>query len=247
VHPKIKGGEFYTVYFKNCVLDGDIVDAVGLFKSENKETYLEVEQMKVGFDVESRKGINISKLDKGCLIFNTNKEDGFVLSIVDNVNKGNDAQYWKDNFLNVSTFNNEFNQTNQFMGITKQFLTKHISSEFEVTKTDQIDFLNRSVDYFKNHETFDKQEFEDEVFGDKNIIESFNKFDQEFRQDNKIKISDSFEISGQAVKKQARAFKSVLKLDKNFHIYIHGNRDLIEQGIDENGRKYYKIYYENEI
>ena len=49
-----------------------------------------------------------------------------------------------------------------------------------------------------------------------------------------------------AVKKQARVFKSVLKLDKNFHIYIHGNRDLIEQGTDERGRKYYNIYYEEE-
>jgi hypothetical protein len=31
----------------------------------------------------------------------------------------------------------------------------------------------------------------------------------------------------------------------NFHIYAHGNRTLIEQGIDENG-KFYKIYYQEE-
>ncbi len=41
-HPKIKGGEFYTVYFKDCILDGATVDAVGLFKSENKDTFLKV-------------------------------------------------------------------------------------------------------------------------------------------------------------------------------------------------------------
>ena len=45
-------------------------------------------------------------------------------------------------------------------------------------------------------------------------------------------IADNFEISAQAVKRQARIFKSVLKLDKNFHIYIHGNRELIEKGFD---------------
>ena len=67
-----------------------------------------------------------------------------------------------------------------------------------------------------------------------------------YRKENDIQLIDSFEISTQAVNKQARIFKSVLKLDKNFHIYIHGNRELIEQGIDENGRKYYKIYYERE-
>jgi len=38
----------------------------------------------------------------------------------------------------------------------------------------------------------------------------------------------------------------VLKLDKNFHIYIHGDRNLIEQGEEPDGRKFYKIYYEEE-
>ena len=41
-HPKIKGGEFYTVYFKDCILDGKTLDAVGLFKTENKDTFLKV-------------------------------------------------------------------------------------------------------------------------------------------------------------------------------------------------------------
>ncbi len=41
-HPKIKGGEFYVVYFKDCVVDNKKVDAIGLFKSENKETFLRV-------------------------------------------------------------------------------------------------------------------------------------------------------------------------------------------------------------
>jgi hypothetical protein len=39
--------------------------------------------------------------------------------------------------------------------------------------------------------------------------------------------------------------KSVIKLDKNVHIYIHGNRDVVEQGEDGKG-KYYKIYYKEE-
>lgn len=28
---------------------------------------------------------------------------------------------------------------------------------------------------------------------------------------------------------------------------FHGNKELIEQGVEKDGRKYYKIYYENEI
>ena len=41
-HPNIKSGEFYVVYFEDCQIEGDTVDAVGIFKSENKETYLKV-------------------------------------------------------------------------------------------------------------------------------------------------------------------------------------------------------------
>jgi len=41
--------------------------------------------------------------------------------------------------------------------------------------------------------------------------------------------------------------KSVVKLDKNFHIYVHGRHDYIERGYDEaKGMKYYKLYFTNE-
>ncbi|MGC4058471.1 MAG: nucleoid-associated protein [Chitinophagaceae bacterium] len=245
-HPKVKGGEFYVVHFRDTVLDGQSREAVGLFRSENRDTFLEVNKSFEGIGIESREGININKLDKGCLVFNTESEKGFVLAIVDNTNKGNEAQYWKDLFLNVTVLNNDFHQTNQFLGIAKQFVTKQLQEEFEVTRADQIDFLNRSVDYFKSHNTFDKDEFEQQVFADESVIRSFRQFDESYRNENEMNISDNFEINAQAVRKQARVFKSVLKLDKNFHIYIHGNRELIEQGVDENGRKFYKIYYDEE-
>ena len=60
-------------------------------------------------------------------------------------------------------------------------------------------------------------------------------------------IADVFEISGNAVKKQQRVYKSVLKLDKNFHIYIHGDRELIEKGFDDGkSMNYYKVYFREE-
>lgn len=245
-HPQIKGGELCVAHFINCQINNEIVDCIGLFKSENKDTILIVNPTEKGFKLQDEKGINTSKLDKGCLIFNIKKEDGYLLSIVDNTNKNTEAQYWKDEFLGVEPVKNEFHQTNQFLGIAKQFVTKQLIEDFEVNKADQIDFLNRSVEYFKTNEKFDKEEFEKTVFRDEGIIESFRSFDNSYRNDNEIELSNSFDISSQAVKKQARVFKSVIKLDKNFHIYIHGNKELIEQGIDNDGRKYYKIYYNEE-
>ncbi|HAN79544.1 MAG TPA: hypothetical protein DCQ31_18165, partial [Bacteroidales bacterium] len=65
--------------------------------------------------------------------------------------------------------------------------------------------------------------------------------------ENDTELSTEFEISQSAVKQGRAKFKSILKLDKNFHVYIHGNRNNIERGYDDSRRqKYYKIYFENE-
>ncbi|NVO09091.1 MAG: nucleoid-associated protein [Bacteroidales bacterium] len=246
LHPQIKSGDLFLSSFSNIEINGKLVNGFGIFKSENRQPFLKLNKKSNDFVLNYEDGINIDKLDKGCLVLDLDKENGYQVCVIDKSSKSVETQYWKDRFLNVKPAKDDYHQTNQFLSITKQFVTKQLAEDSEVTKTDQIDFLNRSVGYFKTHDTFNKQEFEKEVFADGNIIESFRKFDQSYRQENNVELSDDFEISAQAVKKQARIFKSVLKLDKNFHIYIHGNRELIEQGIDENGRKYYKIYYEEE-
>ena len=79
------------------------------------------------------------------------------------------------------------------------------------------------------------------------IIDSFKNYKQEFVNDYELNISDSFEISGAALKKQSRRMRSVLKLDKNFHIYVHGNREYIQKGYDEEaGMNYYKVFFKEE-
>ncbi len=57
VYPKIKTGEFYVIYFKDCILDEHTADAIGLFKSENKETFLKIFQNTENFNIESEEGI----------------------------------------------------------------------------------------------------------------------------------------------------------------------------------------------
>jgi hypothetical protein len=246
VHPKIKGGEFYTVYFKDCIIDGITTDAIGLFKSENKETFLKVYPSGDGFKIESEKGVNINKLDKGSLIFNIEKENGYVVAVVDNTNKGAEAQYWIDEFLHVRPRKDEYYNTQNILSLCKNFVTKELPQQFEVSKADQVDFLNKSVQFFKERESFDMAEFVNEVIEKPDLIDSFNNYKKDFQKEREIDLSDKFTISESAVKKQARSIKSIIKLDKNFHIYVHGNRDLIEQGVDEKGRKFYKIYYNEE-
>jgi hypothetical protein len=138
-----------------------------------------------------------------------------------------------------------FHHTNKFMNLTRQYIGDQLDEEFSVSKTDKIDLLNRSMKFFKSRDQFDQNEFESEVLEDVSVIESFRNYERSLNTDDDI--ANHFEISAQAVKRQARVFKSVLKLDKNFHIYIHGNRDLIEKGFDPGtNRQFYKIYFDQE-
>ena len=244
-HPKIKGGEFYTVYFKDCLLDRETVDAVGLFKSENKDTFLRVLREGGKFNLESEQGINIKKLDKGCLIFNKDRENGYVVAVVDNTNRGVDAQYWIDDFLHVRQRKDEYANTENVMAMAKQFITKELPKEFEVPKADQIDLLNRSLQFFKEKDSFDMEEFANEVIEQPEVIESFKIYKKSYEEEHATEIDDSFTISQHAFKKQQRSYKRIIRLDKKIQIIIDGNRDHIEQGEDERG-KYYKVYYSSE-
>ena len=247
IHPQIKSGDLFVAYFKNINAVDEMTDAIGIFKSENRQEFLKVDAASDEFGLHYEDGINIEKLDKGCLIFNTDRDKGYNICIIDKSNKGGEAQYWKDSFLQITPCSDDYHYTKEFLTITKNFVTNQLSEEFEVSKADKIDLLNRSVEYFKSHETFDKDDFEKEVFQDKNMIKSFQNFDEIYREEHEIELDDNFDISAQAVKKQARVFKSVLKLDKNFHIYIHGERQMVEKGYDEAKQmNYYKLFFKEE-
>lgn len=245
-HVKVKSGEFYVALFDKVPFEDRTVKAVGLFKTENKETFLRVSHRKQQWHMSQEDGINTARLDKGCLIFHTDTAEGFQCCVLDNTNKGQDAQYWIQDFLQVQPLADSYNQTDKYLSLCKHFITEEYPEKFEVSKTDQADLLNRSIDYFKTHEQFSLQQFAEEVIHHPEVVDAFMDHKKNFQAARKFEIEDEFDIHLAAVKKQQRVFKSVLKLDRNFHIYIHGRRDLIERGVDETGRKYYKIYYEEE-
>jgi hypothetical protein len=169
-----------------------------------------------------------------------------MMSIVDHTNKNSEALYWMNQFLHVKQREDEYFYTQNVMSIYNQFVKEELPKQFEVTKGDQVDLMQRSVDYFKEKEEFVLEDFAEEVLAQPEIIESFHQFKEEVIKEKEIEVADQFNINEKAVKKEQKNFKSVIKLDKNFHIYVHGNRNLMESGIDEDGRKYYKIFYQEE-
>jgi len=236
-HPNIKDGELFIVQYSDVKMGNVFYDAVGIYKIENKDSFLEIQSNKLIL----KKGISSRKLDKACLILFTKKP--YTIFVIDNGIIETD--YWKNEFIKAGCKNDNINNTSQVLSLTKDFITQQLPQQFEVSKADQVDFLNKSVKFFKEKDCFNMDEFANEVIVQPEIIESFNQYKSSYQQNFDIDIADEFLISESAVKKQARAFKSVIKLDKNFHIYVHGDRHLIEQGEDKKG-KFYKVYYQEE-
>ena len=246
-HVKVKEGELCIAQMENIPFDNEFVSGLGIFKSENKETFLKVLQQGQSLELITEDGISINKPDKACLIFKTAAAEGYKICIIDSTNKQQEAQYWINDFLQVQPIANSYHHTDKYLALCRQFVTNEYAEKFDVSKTERLDMLNRSIDYFKTKDEFNLQEFTGEVIHHPEVVDSFIEYKKNFETARNYAIEDAFDINLSAVKKQQKLFKSIVKLDKNFHIYIHGRRDLIERGVDEKtGKKYYKIFFEEE-
>jgi len=245
-HNKIKSGDLFIAQIDQIAYAGKELKGLGLFKTETKLEFVKTNEAKTSIEIATDEGFIPEKIDKACFILNTEEEDGYRVIVYDKSNQSGEAKYWKSQFLNIEPVKDNYHQTVQFMDLTKAFVQKQLPKEYEVSKAEQIDLLNRSVAFFKTEETFQQENFEKAVLQDASLIDSFRGFNHQYAQEHELPSFNEFEISGSAVKKQAKSFKSILKLDKNFHVYIHGNREMIEKGVDPDGRKYYKIYFNEE-
>ncbi|MBK9733843.1 MAG: nucleoid-associated protein [Saprospiraceae bacterium] len=245
-HPNIKPGELYISYFSNIHIDNEIVDAVGIFKSENKDYFLKLNTNTPEFKLMKDIGTNIGKIDKGCLIFNCERDNGFKICNIDHSNRYKEAIYWREDFLMLKPRKDDYHQTTNYIQATKNFIKDRMAKEFDTDKMDEAAVMSRSFDYFKKQEKFDAVEYEERVFRDGKVVEAFKDYKQEYEGSRATALTDSFDISSYAVNKQSRIFKSIIKLDKNFHIYIHGDKNKILKGVDDEGKKYYMLYYDNE-
>ncbi|HRH37314.1 MAG TPA: nucleoid-associated protein [Flavobacteriales bacterium] len=240
-HHNINGGDLYVAKFTGVLLGSATYDAVGIYKFDEKEVFIESKTAHGLIELSMKRGLGSNKPNKAVLVVFT--EGAPTLFMIDN---NDSTQFWQKDFIDHKPKQDHVSSTSNLLELTKSFITQQMPQDFTVEKADQIDLLNRSVQYFKSHSEFDREEFTQEVFAEEGAIRSFNQYSDRFQAENNVELADNFEISAHAVKRQARIFKSVIKLDKNFHIYIHGDRNRIEHGVDESGRKFYKIYYDQE-
>lgn len=242
-HPRINGGDFFVVLFKNCEVDHQKVDAIGLFKAESQDRFIKVVRENSDVAVDFETGVNIKTLDKGCLIFNIEKKYGYVVAVVDRTKRGSEAKYWIDEFLHVVPRNDGYNQTKKTISLCKEYVRSLAGS---VDKSQRAIMLNRLTEFLKKGD-FDLQEMVHCVFIDDNTAHGFIKFNKEAIIEEGSGVDNYFKPEQQALKKISFGNLTNIKLDDNFGISIRGGENLLEKGYDEErGLKYYKLYYKEE-
>jgi len=248
-HPHIKTGDLFIAHFSDILYQDKMVEAIGIFKSENKTSFLQVGQDATNLEISEKLGIDIKKLDKGCFIFNVEEEDGFRVCQVDSNNY--DTEYWMREFLGIIPIQDEVYHTKEYVNLCKDF-AKDVVQVTE-SKTDEIEFLNKSIKYLERNEEVDLNDFKESVLDTEEKKQEFDQYKSMYESQNSVAIPDAFTVSMPVIEKQKKSIKNEIKLDTNIQIKIGVNNPdsidrFIEKGYDhEKDMSFYKIYYNNEL
>lgn len=269
-HNKVQEGELYVVRFHDCIFDDELVDAIGIFKTETKDKFLKLSahidmqadgaegdyaEWKLSFD----EGTNLARLDKGCLILNTLEDNGYRVLTVDV--KSSDARYWLEDFLHVVQVQDDAFLTKNSLDLCKDFGKKVLAKE---DKEKQVSFMNKSLEYFETKEEFDYNEFVQDVFaGEDEMIDKFQEHKKAYNKKQGVAVKDVFDeasfeeedmnffIAPNAVKRAKKSFKNSIQLDTEMEIKIQSaqvqENGFLEKCYDEDRQMYYyKVYFNEE-
>lgn len=245
-HPHIKNGEVYVTYLTNVSIDNNVVDAVGIFKSEIKTDFLQFEEKGTTLEMILQQGINLNKLDKGCLIFNHKKEEGYKILTIDS--NRYDARYWLEHFLSVDAFQDENFMTKKYLKFCQDF-AKDVVLPAE-DKKEEVMFMNRSVNYFAKNDEFEETNFLNEVLDNPDLIPEFKNYKVEKAPKYSIEDVTTFPIANAAVNDARKKIKNVINLDTNIQIKLdfinpESAEKFVEKGWDEEKQMYYYLVYFN--
>ncbi|MFD2101130.1 nucleoid-associated protein [Flagellimonas iocasae] len=245
-HPHIKSGEVYVVHFSDMVIDNQKLDAVGIFKSELKHDFLQFKEKEQNLEILIRQGININKLDKGCIIFNTQKEEGYKVLSVDS--NRYDAKYWLENFLGLIPLTDENFLTKNYLKFCQNF-AKDVVLPAE-DKQQEVLFMNRAVNHFAKNDNFEETSFLNEVMENPDLIPEFKHYKVEKGPKYSIEDVSNFDIANKAVSDARKKIKNVINLDTNIQIKLdfinpESAEKFVEKGWDEERQMYYYLVYFN--
>lgn len=240
IHPNIKVGEFYVVYFKNCELANNIIDAIGLFKSESRETILKIMIEANTLRLNPEHGMSLRKLDKGCIIFNTDKENGYKVAVVDSASSGSDAHYWVDNFLHVTNCNDDYHNTLQVVDVCTSFIRQMQKDSGNLTCAKAA---KTTVELLSSEKALSIDRVADILCQTEEQKQLFNTFKSQHEEIHGTLPEEFIPIPTALKRKPVNRMNSI-KLGSDFEIKILNSSADLESGYDKKKKmNYYILYY----
>jgi hypothetical protein len=232
----------------DALLDNQRVDALGIFKSEVKQDFLQFQEKGSNLDLLVQQGVNLQRLDKGCLIFNRDGEEGYKILSVDS--NRYDAKYWIEEFLGLTPLTDENFYTRNYLKFCQNF-AKDVVLPAE-DKQQEVLFVNKAVNHFARNDTFEESNFLNEVLENPELIPEFKHYKTEKGPKYSIQDVSSFQIANKAVSDSRKKIKNVIALDTNIQIKLdfinpESAEKYVEKGWDEErGMYYYLVYFNKE-
>jgi hypothetical protein len=245
-HPHIKSGEVFVAYFEGLQIDNEKVNGIGIFKSELKQDFLQFSEKENQLEAFLQQGVNLNRLDKGCLIFDVKKEEGYKILSVDS--NRYDARYWLESFLGVDPCQDDNFHTKKYLKFCQDF-AKDVVLPAE-DKKQQVMFMNRAVNHFAKNDDFLESAFINEVIDNPDLIPEFNHYKMEKAPKYSIEDLTSFPIANNAVTEARKKIKNVINLDTHIQIKLdfinpESAEKFVEKGWDEEKQMYYYLVYFN--
>lgn len=238
-HPNIKSGELFIGLFDHCLMNNDAKKILAIVKIDEKEMFLDVKNDQNKMIVKGIDGINVKKLNNLALIVDMGPDASPIVFL--KTKRKEDVVYWQERFLKVRAADEYYLKTNLALTECKKYILK----ENSFSNTEKLGLLNKTLDYFRNEEEFQVNDYIESVFEKADSIQK----------DIIINTVKPYEtvISDSAIEKVEKTYKRKIKLDSNIEIQVNIRdieqvEELIEVGYDEaTNRKFYKIYFQEEV
>lgn len=238
-HPNIKNGELFIGLFDNCLWHTEVKKVLAIVKIDEKEMFLDVKNDQNKMIVNGIDGINVKKINNMAVIMDMGPD--VAPAVFMKTKKKEDVVYWQERFLKIKVADEQYHKTNLALTECKKYIIK----EESYTNTEKLGFLNKTLDYFRNEEEFQVDNYIDTVFEKTDSVQK----------DIIVQSVKPYEtiISESAIAKVEKTYKRKIKLDSNIEIQVNVRDieqvdELIEVGYDEaTKRKFYKIYFQEEI
>ncbi|USZ15726.1 nucleoid-associated protein [Moraxella sp. FZFQ2102] len=117
-HPNIGGGEFIEILYDGIRINDLEIQAIGLFKIEAKNSYLDIKNNHHAINIVEKKGISVDSIQKGAVVLSVDN----TVFIVDNL--GKKTKYWLDSFIKAIPKNTTKKYVQILGSVTKAIANK---------------------------------------------------------------------------------------------------------------------------